>query len=151
MTPGIRPPHLRWAAIALVALGGTVGVAAREVLTLIVPTLGALPLAIAIVNLFGAFLLGLLYEALTRADPTRSTARSLRLLLGTGFCGGFTTYSALAVDTALLLGDGELATAAAYALGTVVLGACATWGGIAIGHAIATRMPQTSAQQGATS
>lgn len=151
MTPGIRPPHLRGAAIALVALGGTVGVAAREALTLIVPTLGALPLAIAIVNLLGAFLLGLLYEALTRADPARPTARSLRLLLGTGFCGGFTTYSALAVDTALLLGDGQLVTAAGYALGTVLLGACATWGGIAVGHAIATRMPHAPAQQGATS
>lgn len=151
MTPGIRPPHLRWAAIALVALGGTVGVAAREALTLVVPTLGALPLAIALVNLLGAFLLGLLYEALTRADPARSTARRLRLLLGTGFCGGFTTYSALAVDTALLLGDGKTGTAAVYALGTVLLGACATWAGIVVGHAIAARMPQTPAQQGATS
>lgn len=151
MSPGIRPPHLRAAPIALVALGGTVGVAAREALTLVIPTLGALPLAIALVNLLGAFLLGLLYEALTRADTERSSARTLRLLLGTGFCGGFTTYSALAVDTALLLGDGQVVTAAGYALGTVLLGACATWAGIAVGHAISARMPHAPAQQGATS
>lgn len=151
MTPGIRPPHLRAAPIALVALGGTVGVAAREALTVVIPTLGALPLAIGLVNLLGAFLLGVLYEALTRPDGERPAARSLRLLLGTGFCGGFTTYSALAVDTALLLGDGQLGTAAGYALGTVLLGACATWAGIAVGHALATRIPHSPAQQGATS
>ena len=151
MSPGIRPAHLRGAAIALVALGGTVGVAAREALTLVIPTLGALPLAIAIVNLLGAFLLGLLYEALTRADTERSSARTLRLLLGTGFCGGFTTYSALAVDTALLLGDGQAVTASGYALGTVLLGACATWAGIAVGHAISARMPHAAARHGAAS
>lgn len=151
MTPGIRPPHQRAAPIALVALGGTIGVATREVLTLLVPTLGGLPVAIGLVNLLGAFLLGVLYEALTRPAGERPAARTLRLLLGTGFCGGFTTYSALAVDTALLLGDGQLGAAAGYALGTVLLGACATWGGIALGHAVAARTPHASAQQGATS
>ncbi len=139
MSPGIRPPHLRWAPIALVVLGGTCGAAAREGLTLAIPTLGTLPLAILIANVVGAFLLGYLYEALTRIE-TPATSTRLRLLLGTGFCGGFTTYSAFAADTALLLRDGLPWPAVLYAFGTLLLGACATWAGIALGSSINARM-----------
>lgn len=140
MSPGIRPPHLRWAPIALVALGGTVGAASREGLTLVIPTLGEVPIAIAAINVLGAFLLGYLYEAVTRLDGSGSAGRSLRLLLGTGFCGGFTTYSALAADTAVLTLNGLPWPALAYSAGTVVVGAGATWLGIMLASSINSRM-----------
>jgi CrcB protein len=57
----------------------------------------------------------------------------VRLLLGTGFCGGFTTYSALANDTVALAANGAVAASMLYALGTLLVGALATWGGIVIG------------------
>ncbi|MET4062093.1 CrcB protein [Arthrobacter sp. UYP6] len=133
MSTGVRPPHLRWAAIGLVILGGAGGAAGREGVTLIIPDLGAVPVAILVVNLLGAFLLGFLYEALTRMDSASLTGRNLKLLLGTGFCGGFTTYSALAAGIVTLLRDGLLFTALMYAFGTVFLGACATWAGLAAG------------------
>ena len=63
----------------------------------------------------------------------------LSLLLGTGLLGGFTTYSALAVDTVQLLRTDQTGLAAAYALGTLLLGALATWLGIVIGRARRTR------------
>lgn len=136
--PG-RPPHLRWGPIGLVAVGGTLGAACREGLSLLIPSLSAVPLAILVANVIGAFLLGYLYEALANLDKEGSAGIRLRLLLGTGFCGGFTTYSALARDTAMLFRDGFALEAFIYALGTVVVGACATWAGILLSSAVSRR------------
>jgi CrcB protein len=52
------------------------------------------------------------------------------LLLGTGVLGGFTTYSALAVQTDALLRSGQAVTALTYAAGTVALGLAASIAGI---------------------
>ncbi|MBF4994889.1 CrcB family protein [Arthrobacter gandavensis] len=139
MSGGVRPPHLRWRLIGLVALGGGAGAACREALSLLLPSIGAVPLAIPAVNVTGAFLLGCLYAALTGKGSRHTSGMNLRLLLGTGFCGGFTTYSALARDTSVLLQDGLVPAALAYAFGTVVLGACATWAGIALSTAVSGR------------
>lgn len=128
-----RQPHLRPGPVGLVLLGGTAGTAAREALSLAFPPVNGIPVAIFAVNLTGAFLLGLLLEALIRRGPDRGRRRGLRLLLGTGFMGGFTTYSALAADTALLLGSGSAGAGIAYGLATVALGALATWTGILLG------------------
>ncbi|AIX99680.1 hypothetical protein ART_0082 [Arthrobacter sp. PAMC 25486] len=135
--------------LPLVALGGAAGAAAREALILGMPATGSLPWAIIVANIAGAFLLGLLYAGLDRpGGPGRQVApnspgvashtvllrnRRLRLLLGTGFCGGFTTYSTLAVGVLLLAGSSGVVWAAAYAAGTVFVGALATWAGIALG------------------
>ncbi|MCC9175027.1 fluoride efflux transporter FluC [Arthrobacter sp. zg-Y179] len=135
MSAGLRPPHLRWAPISLVFLGGAAGAASSEGLTLLIPNLGEVPVAIPIINVVGAFLLGYLYEAVTRLGSA-PTGKNLKLLLGTGFCGGFTTYSSLATDTAVLFRDGLPWAALIYAFGTVLIGACATWAGIAVASAI---------------
>ena len=139
-----RPNHLKWRLWVVVAVGGTLGVACREVVSLLVPAAGAVPIAIGIVNVLGAFLLGFLYEALTRPGISGDRSSRLKLLLGTGFCGGFTTYSSLAVDTALLGINGLPGTALLYVFGTVVLGAGATWAGLVVGSrsAKAVREPQ---------
>lgn len=136
--------HLRWRFLGLVILGGTVGTGLREGLGLALPPVdlaGARwPLTTLGINLLGAVLLGLLLEALVRRGPDAGGRRAVRLVLGTGLLGGFTTYSALATDSALLLQSGDTAVALAYALGTVVLGALATWLGIVIGAALHRRM-----------
>jgi len=59
--------------------------------------------------------------------------------VGTGALGSFTTYSALAVDTDLLLRDGYLLAAATYALGTVLAGLLATGVGIALAARLGER------------
>ena len=146
MSPGTRPPYLRWAPIGLVAVGGALGAASREGLSLVIPKLGEVPISIAIINVVGAFLLGYLYEAVTRLDSAESTGKNLKLLLGTGFCGGFTTYSSLATDTGVLFRDGLPWVAVVYALGTVLLGACATWAGIAAAAANNSKRPKKPAR-----
>ncbi|GEP27142.1 CrcB family protein [Cryobacterium levicorallinum] len=130
-----RAAHLRWRYLGLVFLGGTAGTALREALSLVLPD-GRLPLTTLGINLLGALLLGLLLEALVRSGYDAGGRRSLRLLLGTGLLGGFTTYSALATDSALLLHGGEVGLALTYALGTVLLGGVATGLGIVLGAAL---------------
>lgn len=123
--PG-RPLHLTPAALGLVALGGMAGTAARYAVALLAPPRGGWPVATLAVNLVGAFVLGLLLEAIARRGPEDgpggASRRRLRLVLGTGFCGAFTTYSALAVDLDLLLRGGQAGTALAYAAVTVLVG-----------------------------
>lgn len=128
-----RPLHLRPSSLTVVFLGGTAGVAAREALTLALGPPGAVHWATFAINLTGAFLLGLLLEALVRCGPDHGRRRTLRLLVGTGFLGGYTTYSALATDTADLVGSGAVGEAVGYGLGTVLVGALATWLGIILG------------------
>ena len=129
------PVHLRWQSIALVFAGGTVGTALRELLAIWVPPVAGVAVVIVGINVVGAFLLGLLMETLTSRGPDEGRRRQLRLLLGTGVLGGFTTYSALATDTGLLLADDRLGTALLYALGTVVVGALASLAGITLAGA----------------
>lgn len=141
----MKPPLIR--SLILVGLGGSFGAAAREGLVLAIPNDGGIPWAIVLANIVGALILGLLLSTLTRhashdpspAPPRRGSIlprrRSLQLLLGTGFCGGFTTYSTLAVGFVSLSGTASQGTsvAVAYGLGTVILGGVATWLGMAWG------------------
>lgn len=138
-----RPIHLRPGALMLVFVGGTLGTAAREALSLAFPPIDGIPYAILGINITGALLLGVLLESLVRRGPDRGGRQRLRLLLGTGMLGGFTTYSALAVDTAHLVGSGSAGMGAAYGIGTVLLGAVATWVGIALASAAHGRGQRT--------
>lgn len=96
--------------LAMVAAGGALGSAARYGVGLVWPH----PAATLIVNLVGCAVLGFVVEAL----PAES--RLLRLFLGPGVLGGFTTFSTYAVETRVLVADGQPGTAVAYALGTLV-------------------------------
>ena len=130
-----RPIHLRGRYICLVAAGGTVGTAAREAISLAIPPLAGIPVAIFLINIAGALFLGALLESLARRGPDEGRRRTLRLLLGTGFAGGFTTYSALASDTGFLLTGGQPWAGIGYALITVAVGAVATLTGIGVAAA----------------
>ena len=114
----------------MVFVGGAGGTAARAGIGLAVPAVAGIPLGTLGVNLLGAFLLGVLLEALARRGPDVGLRRALRLGLGTGVLGGFTTYSALAVETASL----SLAAGALYLVTTVLVGALASAAGIAVGR-----------------
>ena len=130
-----RPAHLRCACLGIVFIGGSLGTVAREALSLAMPPVNGIPYTIFGINVLGAFLLGVLLQGLSRREPDLGRRRTLRLLLGTGFLGGFTTYSALATDSAALIGNGASGAGVAYALATVLAGAVATWCGIAAGMA----------------
>jgi CrcB protein len=135
-----RPLHLRWSSLGLVALGGTAGTALREALALtFAAPPGGFPVVILVINVVGSFALGLLLESLVRRGADEGRRRAARLLVGTGLIGGFTTYSAFAVDVGLLgagaeagAGAGGLVVGVAYALSSVLLGTLAALAGIAV-------------------
>ncbi len=131
--PAARPLHHRPGLLLAVLLGGAAGTSARSAVTAALPYEEGWPVATWAANLVGAFLLGLLLEALGRRGPDAGTRRLLRLGVGTGLLGAFTTYSALAVETDLLLRDGRPGLAAAYALGTVLPGLLLTALGVRVG------------------
>ncbi|MET1051197.1 MAG: CrcB family protein [Mycetocola sp.] len=128
----MRPPHLRPTLIGLVILGGAFGTASREALSLSIAPVGSFPLAIFLINVAGSFALGLLLEGLVRTGADIGRRRTIRLFAGTGFLGGFTTYSALATDTDLLLRGGDVSTGLLYAVATLLLGLLAAWAGIVV-------------------
>ena len=125
-----RPPHLRWGFLGLVALGGAIGTGVRAVLADAFPAHDGVSRVILAINVVGAFCLGLLLEALAHRGPDVGRRRTLRLVVGTGVLGGFTTYSTLADDTAQLLDAGRWTAGGGYALLTVALGLLAVGAGI---------------------
>jgi len=122
--------HLTPTFIALVALGGAAGSLARHGVELLLGTSDGLPVGTLAVNLVGAFALGALLEGLVTRGSDVGRRRAARLLVGTGFLGGFTTYSALAVEADGLVRDGRLGLALGYVLTTVVVGLMASLAGI---------------------
>lgn len=147
MTPEARarPLHRRGGPVALVALGGAVGTTLRAAVAALATPDSAWPWHTAVVNVVGAFALGVLLEHLARTGPDDGRLRDVRLLVGTGVLGGFTTYSTLALDT-VLLADAGLGAATLYAGSTLVLGALAAAGGMAVGARL--RRPPSARRAG---
>lgn len=120
----------RGARTAVVFAGGVVGTVVRAALETAFPAQpGGWPWATFAINVTGAFLLGLLLETLARRGPDEGARQLLRLGLGTGVMGGYTTYSTFAVETVRLLGAGAVLSGLGYALGTVLLGLAAALAG----------------------
>ena len=84
-----------------------------------------------VINVVGSFVLGLLLETLSRRGSDDGSRRLLRLALGTGVLGGFTTYSSLATDVASRLPHAT-GVAFAYAAASLVLGVLAAFAGVAL-------------------
>ncbi len=126
------PIHLHWRYIGLVFLGGALGTTARYLISSAIPSWIGLPVGTFLINVVGAFVLGVLLEALALRGPDEGVRRNLRLFVGTGILGGFTTYSAFAVDTDGLLTSNNLAGSLVYAVATILIGALASLAGIAL-------------------
>ena len=131
--------HLRPSALIPIFVGGLLGTGARYLLEKAYPfEPPGWPWTTFLINLAGAFVLGVVLEALVRMGDDSGWRQRARLFAGTGFCGTFTTYSAFALESSLLFRHGNLAVGVGYMVATVVAGGLLAWAGISIAAAVHT-------------
>jgi len=116
-------------ALALVFIGGGLGAVSRHLTGMAVMRVSGarFPWGTMLVNIAGCLAMGLLIAWLARRSAGGS---DLRLLLATGFLGGFTTFSAFSLDAVTLYERGALTAAAAYVIASVTVSILALFGGL---------------------
>ena len=111
--------------LAAVFVGGAVGTVARAALgTLAVADPGRWPWPTFTVNIVGAFLLGYFVTRLLERLPLSSYRRPS---LGTGLCGGLTTFSTMQVETIKMIQHHHYGLAAGYTAASIVAGLVAVY------------------------
>ena len=116
-----------------IALGGAAGSVLRYLLGGAAQrTSGAaFPVGTFLVNVTGCFLIGVLSQHYMNTQ----THPHMRAALITGFCGGYTTFSAFSLETTALIQGGEYGKAGLYVVLSVTLSLAATFAGIAAARA----------------
>jgi CrcB protein len=117
---------IAWPAFVAAGAGGAV---ARYLLDRAVAdrTAGAFPWGTFVINVTGSLLLGVI----TGLALHHGLSRTSRIVLGTGFCGAYTTFSTFSFETIRLVEEGALPEAFRNAAGTLVAGAAAAALGLA--------------------
>lgn len=117
--------------ILLIGLGGGVGSIARYLCQkwFAENIQHPFPWGTFVVNILGCFLIGLIYAI---AEKTTILSPHTRLLLITGLCGGFTTFSTFAFENTSLLRSGDITYALLYIVASILLGIGAVFAGIGL-------------------
>ena len=113
--------------LLLVALGGAVGSVLRYLLSGINISF---PWGTFAVNILGSLLIGLLVGLVSKGV----LSPEMKLLMVTGFCGGFTTFSTFANESFGMMKVGDVLQMALYVGVSVVIGILAVWGGMALSN-----------------
>ena len=124
------PTMLIW-----IALGGAAGSVIRYLLGGLIQRSAAVafPVGTLAVNVVGGFIIGVLAQHYMNEQ----TSPQMRAALITGFCGGFTTFSAFSLESVALMRGGEYGKTAAYVVLSVTLSILATFSGMAAARAAA--------------
>lgn len=110
--------------IFLIAGMGVVGVLSRYGIdTLFTKWNESFPYSTLVINLLGSFIAGSIYAL----NTTKEMPETLQLGLLVGFCGGFTTFSAYALQTVVMLEKGKLFSAVLYLIFSPALGLLAAY------------------------
>ena len=115
--------------LILVGAGSFAGGVARYLTQLLVQKYypSSFPFGTLFINITGCFIIGVIYAL---ADKGNLLSPGMRLLLATGFCGGFTTFSSFAFENISLMRDGEFFYTSLYILLSVIIGLLAVYLGI---------------------
>jgi fluoride exporter len=115
----------------LVFVGGGIGASLRYTINVACARCisTTFPWGTLIINVTGSIVMGLIAGYLAFKGEA---SQPWRLFLMTGILGGYTTFSAFSLDTALLYERGEIGLALAYVLGSVVLSIAGLFAGLAL-------------------
>ena len=115
--------------ILYIAIGGAVGSVFRFLTTVLVSKFWSnqFPLATFIANFIGCFLIGLFIGILTKNQLEES---NLKWFLVTGFCGGYTTFSAFGMENYNLFQGNNTLMAFGYIALSIIFGLFAVWFGL---------------------
>jgi fluoride exporter len=120
--------------ILLVMSGGAIGAGLRYGLSRALPVSAAgWPWATFAANIIGGLAMGALAAWVLRGD---NSAEPLRLFVGVGVLGGFTTFSAFSLEMAQMIERGQMYWAAGYALASVLLALGALFVGMTLARAV---------------
>lgn len=109
----------------LVGIGGFIGSVLRYLIGLLpMKPDNQFPVKTLFINIFGAFIISII---VAMAAKNKSLNPNFILMLKVGVCGGFTTFSTFAYETAELIQNGNLVVAVSYAVSSVVLGVLAIY------------------------
>lgn len=123
--------------LLLLALAGGLGAVARFLSDAFLARHNPLrmPVGTIAVNIAGSLLLGLIAGVTVSLAP--GLQGEVRMILGTGFCGGYTTFSTASVEALRLMASGSPTRSAVYAVVTVGAAVPAAFGGLWLGQLIA--------------
>lgn len=113
--------------ILLVFLGGGTGSILRYLISKSLNNATILPLGTFLVNVLGSLLIGFVLGLGFRQHLISSNGI---LLLATGFCGGFTTFSAFSYENHVFFKAGDFMSLGIYTISSLILGIGATFAGI---------------------
>lgn len=113
-------------AFLIVGLGSFFGGGSRYLVQQLVTKLTTIsfPYGTLTVNILGSFIIGVIFALGAKSNLI---SNELKLLLATGFCGGFTTFSSFSLETLSLMKSGQFLYAFAYLALSIILGFAATF------------------------
>ncbi|MDR5589639.1 fluoride efflux transporter CrcB [Christiangramia sp. SM2212] len=115
--------------LLLVFIGGGLGSSFRFIISKYLNASSLIPYGTFLVNIVGSLILGIILGWALKSNTLNSP---INLMIGVGFCGGFTTFSTFSFENYSLIKSGDYLSFSIYFFGSIILGILAVLAGVII-------------------